>query len=134
GESGNAGQKFNLIDKTNDSHVDWRPKRAAHGGHGGETVGHDQHAVAYPGIHRVQRHNGVTAIRAVQVQRLNQQDFASLVAGVLLGGRHVSRHARDQLDWPSPRRCTESTMPTTVASVGGSWGRNGKLASLLRTQ
>src|SRR5438067_1487067 len=34
---------------------------------------------------------------------------------------------------PDPK-WTESTMPTIVESVGGSAGRNGKLASLPRTQ
>jgi hypothetical protein len=36
------------------------------------------------------------AIRAIQVQRLNQQDLATLVAGVLLSGRQVPHHAPDQ--------------------------------------
>jgi hypothetical protein len=31
-------------------------------------------------------------------------------------------------------KCTESTIPTIVVSVGGSAGRKGKLASLPRTQ
>ena len=102
------------------------------------SIGDDQHAVAGAGVHRVESHDRVAAVGSVQVERLHQQQLTPLVIGVLLGGHQFPDHARDQHGAFSAAvgLCTrtESTMPTTVASVGASTGRNGAAASLLRTQ
>jgi len=133
--------------------------RPAHGGHGAESLGGQQDPVSDSGVHRVERHHGVAAIRAVQIQWLHQQQLAAFMAGVLLSGHQLAHHAGNQHGLTFPRfgvaaarperesalgvaglgaaagfTCTESTIPTIVVSVGGSAGRKGKLASLPRTQ
>jgi len=123
--------------------------RPAHRGHGAEAFGGEQHFVAHPRIHRVERHHGIAAIRPVQVERLHQQNLAPFVAGVFHSGHDLADDARNQ----HPRlpffasftgagavfavesvlaarfTWTESTIPTIVVSVGTSMGRKGKLDS-----
>src|SRR5205807_10632308 len=96
------------------------------------------------GVHRIQRHYGISASGAIQVQGLDQEQLAGFVAGVFLSGHEFSDNTGDQHQaglsggrsegGAALFRWTESTIPTTVVSTGGSCGRNGKLASLPRTQ
>jgi len=107
--------------------------RPAHRGHCRKSIGGQEHAVADACRHGIHGNYRVAAIAAIQVQRLNQQQLLPFMAGVLLRGDKFADHTGDQHG--SPRwHWIESTIPTMVASVGGSAGRNGRVASLLRTQ
>jgi len=70
--------------------------RPAHGSHGAESFGYQQHAVAQTGVDGVERHHGVAAVAAVEIQRLHQQHLAPFVARVLLSGHQFADYARDQ--------------------------------------
>src|SRR5437016_4174071 len=119
--------------------------RAAHAGHGAEAFHGDQYLIADSGIHGVQSDHRITALGAIEIERLDQQRLTAHVALVFLCGYHFANDAGNQHYffpltgragdvWTEPIRSIESTIPTTVLSVGTSLGRNGKLDSLPRHQ
>jgi hypothetical protein len=114
-----------VVDKADHRHID-RRLRPADTGHGAEAFGNQQHAVAGAGVDGVHRYYGFAAIGTIQIQRLDHEQLAAFVTRMLLRGDDLTEDTRYEH--------TESTMPTTVQSVGTSAGRNGKLASLPRHQ
>ena len=70
--------------------------RPADAGHGAESFGDQQHAVALARVHGIHGNYGVAAIGAIQIERLNQEQLATLVTGMLLGRDHFTDNARDE--------------------------------------
>jgi len=70
--------------------------RTAHGGHGAEAIGGQQHLIAHTGVHGIERHHGVAPIAPVEVERLHQQELPSLVRRVFLGSHQFANDPRDQ--------------------------------------
>ena len=71
------------INHADDGGVDGRVG-AANGGHGGETFRCEQDTVADSRAHRVEREDGIAAIRAVELKRLDDEDLAPFVGRGLL--------------------------------------------------
>ena len=92
----NAWQQIDFIDKPNHRHID-RRLRTAHRGHGAEAFGREQDAVAYAGVYRIHGDYGVPAIAAIQVEWLDQQQFAADVTGMFL------RRPRRTVGWSLSR-------------------------------
>jgi hypothetical protein len=88
-------KEVNAVDNPDHRHVN-RWFRASHRSHGAESFGDQQHAIAQARIHGVESDHCVSAIRSVQIQRLDEQGFAAVMAVVLVGGDHVADHAADQ--------------------------------------
>src|SRR5436189_161867 len=94
-------------------------------GHGGESFLNRKHAIADTGIDRIQRHKRITGGFILEVQRLDEQDFLTLMAGIFLRGDDLSDDSGEN----HAGRCTSSTMATMVASVGTSVSLNANEAS-----
>jgi hypothetical protein len=83
------------VDNADDCGVDGGVGSAG-GGHGGEAIRGEQNTFANAGACGVKGQDWITAIRAVQVKRLHDEDFASFVGGHFLRGHDVSDNAPDQ--------------------------------------
>jgi len=82
------------VNHPDDGGVDGRVG-AADGGHGGETFRGEQDAVADARAHGVEREDGITAVCAVKMQRLDDEDLAPFMGRDLLRRDDISDDAPD---------------------------------------
>ena len=82
------------INHSDDGGID-RRIGTADGGHGGETFRGKQNAVADARVHGVEREDGIAAIRAVELKRLDDEDLARFVRGHFLRGNHIANDTAD---------------------------------------
>src|SRR5579862_423065 len=82
----------NRINYPDYGHIDWG-LGTAHGSHGAPALGDHQHAVAHTGVYRIQGQQNVTSVAAVEVQGLDNKNFAPLMAGSFLCCHHVTNYA-----------------------------------------
>jgi len=83
-----------FVDYADYSGVDGRVG-AADGGHCGEAFGGKQDALANTRVYRVERDDRFSAIGAVEIQRLHEQDFAGVVRRIFLSSHYVTDDACD---------------------------------------
>src|SRR5205814_1987708 len=128
-------EQVNAVNDSDNGRVNGRALLARRCGRGAPALLHDEHDVAYSGVHRVERDQGRAPLLARGRDRLAEHHARAPVALVLLRRHDVADHARkDQRGPPFDTWPSESTMPTMVQSVGVSSRRKGKLASLPRHQ
>lgn len=87
--------KVDRINHPDDGGVDGRVG-TADGSHGGEAFRCEQHAVADARVHGVEREDGIAAIRAVEMERLDDEDLSPFVGGDFLRGNHIADDAANQ--------------------------------------
>src|SRR5919109_3138924 len=124
-------EEVDSVDDADDGRVDGRALLARGRRRGAPALLHDEHDVADPGVHRVEREQCRAPLLARGRDRLAEHHARVPVALVLLRRHDVAEHARqDHVRLPFDTWPSESTMPTMVQSVGVSSRRKGKLASL----
>lgn len=121
--------ELDRVNHADDGRIDGRV-RALDRGHGRKAFDGKQNLIAKAGIHSVEREQGFTALAAVKMEGLNNQDLATLMGGRLLRCYDVADHSPDEhfaaarsfqagsVPNGAPGIFTRSTMPTMVASVG----------------
>jgi hypothetical protein len=87
--------KIHGINYADHGHINGRV-RASHGRHGGKTFGGEEDAVARACVNGVERQYCFTAIAAIEIQRLHEQNLAPYVRGRLLRRDYVTNHPSNQ--------------------------------------